>query len=383
MTNSLKIGSIRGIPILVHVTFLLVLPFIAYAFGRSFVAAAQLARVPPASLAGSQWLWGFLVALALFASVLVHEIAHSLYALSHGIPVKSITLLMIGGVSEMRAEPRQPGTEAVMALVGPLTSIVLGLGFLGLYAASAGLRRFDLRFGLFYLGQLNLILGIFNLLPAFPMDGGRILRGVLARRRGPVRATQIAANVGKGFAVLFGIWGFLTGNILLMIIAFFVFVGAEGEQHAVIARAVLGDLHVGEVMARQAQTVSPRDSLFEVAERMLHDGRLSFAVADGGNLVGIITLDDIERVPLDRRRQTPVGDVMAPHVSVSSTDRVADALQVFAQTRVPVLPVVDGGRLVGTLTAADVGRALRLRELAESQRSRGGGPPRRLAQQRS
>jgi len=168
------------------------------------------------------------VAIALFACVLVHELAHSLYALRKGGRVRDITLLMVGGVSQMSEPPKEVKHEAIMALAGPLVSFALGAEF-HLLRLLADHASFNLRFALFYLGILNLALGAFNLLPAFPMDGGRILRAVLATRMGLVQATRTAAKVGKVFAVVFGVLGVLTINMLLVLIAFFMFIGAEGE----------------------------------------------------------------------------------------------------------------------------------------------------------
>jgi Zn-dependent protease len=230
-----KIGTIRGIPIRVHITFLIVLPILAVGFARTFRVAAHLAEVPPEKVTGSPFLWGVGMALALFLSVLLHELGHSLYSIRKGGKVRDITLLMIGGVSQMSEMPREPRHEAMMALVGPLVSLGLGVLLYGLHALSAG-TSFGIQFGLFYLAGLNLFLGLFNLLPAFPMDGGRILRGVLTPRLGALRATRIAATVGKVFAVLFGIWGLLTLNLILVLIGFFVFVGAQSEQRATMMK---------------------------------------------------------------------------------------------------------------------------------------------------
>src|SRR5512138_1132756 len=219
MSGSIRIGTIRGIPIRIHVTFLVVLPLLAWGFGRVFSEAARLAGIPPSELRGPPILWGLVVALALFASVLVHELAHSLYALRPGGRVRDITLLMIGGVSQISEPPRTGRGEAMMALVGPLTSLVLGGAFYLVWRAIAATSQFDLAFATFHLFYLNVTLGVFNLLPAFPMDGGRVLRGVLADRVGLLRATEIAAMAGKAFAVLFAIAGFFSLNLLLMAVA--------------------------------------------------------------------------------------------------------------------------------------------------------------------
>jgi Zn-dependent protease len=366
-----KIATVAGIPIRIHITFLIVLPFLALSFGKSFGAAARLADVPPDALGGPSWLWGLGIALALFASVLLHELAHSLYALRKGGRVRAITLLMIGGVSEITEPPRGPRQEAIMAFVGPLTSLVLGGAALALFWAARDLPWFSVRFALFYLGQLNIVLGLFNLLPAFPMDGGRILRGVLTPRTGLVRATQIAAAVGKVFAVLFAILGFLSGNVLLLLVAFFVYVGAEGESRHVLTRTLLGDLRVGEVMTPRTAAVDAGDSVAEVADRMLREKRLSFPVVDESGVVGVVALETIRRLQPDRWRATRVRDTMSPAVVVSVDDPVRDALGMFSPRGASQLCVVADGRLVGTVSEVEVFRGLKLRELDEAQHGPG------------
>lgn len=369
--SGFKIATVAGIPIRIHITFLIVLPFLALTFGRSFEAAARLADVPPDALGGPPWLWGLGVALALFASVLLHELAHSLYALRKGGRVRAITLLMVGGVSEITEPPRTPRQEAIMAFVGPATSLALGAAALALFWAARELPWFSARFALFYLAQLNIVLGLFNLLPAFPMDGGRILRGVLTPRTGLVRATQIAAAVGKVFAVLFAIVGLASGNILLLLVAFFVYVGAEGESRHVLTRTLLGELKVGDVMTPRSAVVSADDSVAEVADRMLREKRLHFPVTDASGVVGVVALEAIRRLPPAQWSELRVRDSMSPAVVVSVDDKVRDALGLFAQHRVPQLCVVADGRLVGTVSEVEVVRGLKLRELSEAQHGPG------------
>jgi Zn-dependent protease/CBS domain-containing protein len=366
MRGGLQIAVVRGIPIRLHVTFLLVLPFLAYAFGRQLPALAEAARVDAGGL-GSPWAWGLGIAVALFASVLLHELAHSLYALRKGGRVRAITLLMIGGVSEISEPPRTPGQEAMMAFVGPATSLALGLLFLALYAVAAAGAHPRLALGAFALGYLNAFLAVFNLLPAFPMDGGRVLRGLLARRIGPVRATQIAARVGKAFALAFAGWGFATSNFVLMLVAFFVWMGAESEARDVLVRAVLGELKVRDLMSRDAGALSPEDSVYEAGERMLRERRLAMPVVHGGAAVGLLSAEQVEAVPVEARDRTPVARAMRPATVLSPEDRVADALRALDRDGVGQLPVAEGGLLVGTLSRAEITRGLALRELEASQ----------------
>lgn len=296
-----RIGNIRGIPIRIHWTFLLVLPFFAYGFARDLTAAAERAGVPAARLTLNPWVYGFGVALALFASVLVHELAHSLYALRKGGQVADIVLLPIGGVSEITDLPKKPGQEAVMALAGPLTSLALGAVSFGLLRLVRPLHQFELSFAFFYLCYMNVSLGLFNLLPAFPMDGGRILRGVLARRKGVVRATEISATVGKVFAAMFAVVGFVSANFMLVFIAFFVFVGAEAERGTVLVNAALQDLRVRDVMS--ATTPVDADERAVDALRTLEQKHLSHVpVTHDGKLLGLFGRDEI--IETVRRRES-------------------------------------------------------------------------------
>jgi Zn-dependent protease/CBS domain-containing protein len=364
--GTIKIASLRGIPIRVHYSFLLVLPFLAYLFGQVFRSAAAAADVPPEQLVGSPYLWGLGLAVALFLAVLVHELAHSLYALAKGGEVADITLLMIGGVSRITRMPERDKQEALMAFVGPLTSLLIGAGFLGLYALLRGARSFNLQFALYYLGVLNVFLGAFNLLPAFPMDGGRILRALLSGKLGRVRATQVAGLLGKGFAVLFGLLGLFSFNFILLIIAFFVYLGAEGETREVLTQSLLARVKVRELMVARRAVVQGADSLAEVAERMRAERRRALPVEEEGRVVGLVTLARVRQVPAPQRAQVRAREVAQAVPAVSPEASAFEALKEMARRRLPQLPVVEEGVLVGTLSQEDVMRGLELRELEDS-----------------
>src|SRR5712671_4852831 len=249
MGSAIRLGRIAGIPVQIHFSFLLALPLLAYLFAQQFVAAAQLVGIPQGRIGGDRYLWGLAVALALFASVLLHELAHSLYARRTGTRVSAITLLMIGGVSQIEDSPRRPRDEAIMALLGPLTSLAIaGILRAALLAVPRDAELFELRFVLGLTSYLNLTLGVFNLLPAFPMDGGRVLRALLVRRLGFLRATWTASRVGKAFAVIFAVLGLLSGNLILLVIAWFVYLGAQQEMAQVEAKEVLGSIRVADLL---------------------------------------------------------------------------------------------------------------------------------------
>lgn len=371
MRGSFGIGRVGRVQIRVHFSFLLVLPFLALLFGRVFREAAQLADVPAEQLVGTPLLWGLGVALALFLAVLIHELAHALYAVKKGGKVQDITLLMIGGVTHLTEPPRHVKHELVMALVGPLTSLALGGVFLAAFALLSESPSFNLRFALFYLGQLNLVLGVFNLLPAFPMDGGRVVRAALALKMGMVRGTQIAAGMGKVFAALFAIVGLLSFNLILLLIAYFVYLGADAEARQVLMKAVLGKLTVRELMTATAAPVRASDPLSEVAARMIRDRRLSLPVVEDEHLFGVITLRDLNGISAERRELIPAREVTHRVDPVAPGEDVWRGLQVMERAGLPQLPVVEDGRLVGALRREDVIRGLQLQELAASQRQPG------------
>jgi Zn-dependent protease/predicted transcriptional regulator len=368
MRGAFQIATLRGIPIRIHFSFLLVLPFLAWLFGQVFLSAADVADVPPQQLVGSPYLWGLGLAVALFLSVLVHELAHSFYALAKGGHVSDITLLMIGGVSRITRMPERHKQEAVMALVGPLTSLALGGLGLGAYVLLEDLRSFNLRFALFYLGYLNLFLGFFNLLPAFPMDGGRILRALLTGPMGRRKATQVAGMFGKGFAVLFGLFGLVSGNMVLILIAFFVYLGAESEVREVLMQSLLARVRVGELMMARTSAVEGRASLAEVAARMRSERRRALPVVEDGRVVGLVTLAQVRQVPAQRWREVQAREAAQQVPRLTPEASAWEAMQEMGQRRLPQLPVVqDEGALVGTVTQDDILRGLELRELEDTE----------------
>ncbi|OJH36571.1 site-2 protease family protein [Cystobacter ferrugineus] len=368
MRANIQVLTLKGIPIRVHFSFLLILPLFAWSFGQSFQLAARAADVPPERLSGHPLLWGLGVAVALFLSVLLHELAHSVYALRKGGEVSDIRLMMIGGVSNITRMPEGSRNEALMALAGPVTSLGLGALALGAHHLLMDTRSFNLSFAVFYLGLLNIFLGVFNLLPAFPMDGGRILRALLTGWLGRVRATRVAGWVGQGFALLFGLYGLVTGNVVLLFIAFFVFMGAAAESRQVLLQSRLGDVPVRELMGPRTATVEAGASLRELTE-LLYGERLRAApVVEQGRVVGLVTVEALRQVPVERLVDMAVRELSEP-VPVLTPDSTAwEALQEMGKRQMPQLPVTQDGALVGMLSQDDILRGLELRELKESRR---------------
>ena len=262
-----------------------------------------------------------------------------------------------------------PATELPMALVGPLTSLAVGLACTGLVytvsslvpdPATAGVLVF--LFG--YLGLLNIFLFAFNLLPAFPMDGGRVLRAWLARRMPLPQATRIAANVGKAFAVVFGIFGLLVLNPILILIAFFIWMGAGQESAAVRYNYLLQDVNVGQIMARNIISIAPTTPVREVIDLMYTTKHLGFPVMDHGYLVGMVTLADVHKIPPLDREAMQTRDIMTKEViTLPPQAPVMDALRLMSVRNIGRVPVTDGDQMVGIVTKTDILKVIELREI--------------------
>lgn len=376
MEASLQIGNLAGIPVKLHWSFLLVIPLFAWIIGSQIELTTRLIQAlfgVPIDMtlitAGlNPYILGTVVALGLFFGVFIHEMAHSLIAKAKGIEIHSITLLILGGVSQMEETMPDPKIELPMALAGPLTSLGVGIicsvlvyvvAAINLDPAVAGVLIFT--FG--YLGLLNVLLFGFNLLPAFPMDGGRVLRAWLARRMPLSRATRIAADVGKGFAILFGLVGFLLLNPILILIAFFIYIGANQEATYLRYNILLQDVTVEDAMSSPVTTVEPTMPLPRVVEMMYETKHLGFPVMERGSLVGIIALADIHKTsPIDREAMQ-VRDVMTRNpTTLPPSASLIDALKIITGMDVGRIPVVVDGELVGIVTRTDVLRVMELRE---------------------
>ena len=388
MNGSLSIGKIFGIPVKLHVSFILAIPLFAWLIGRDveltarviegfFNAAAGIFGFLPTisidtslvAVAMNPYVVGVVVALGLFFGVFIHELAHCLLALRHGIKIHSITLLILGGVSSIEDDLPDPRQELPMALAGPLTSLGLGILFWILaylvYAAAispaiAGASLFVLG----YLAILNIMLFAFNLIPAFPMDGGRVLRAFLATRMPLARATKLAADIGKGFAVLMGIAGvLLVFNPILIIIAFFIYIGADQESMMVRYNVLLKDLRVTDVMTREVLTVPPATTVPELIRKMYATKHLAFPVVDQGVLVGLVTLDDVHRTPEIDRDAKQVKDIMTRTLVTLPQDALlTEAFRLMTRQGIGRIPIVEGTTLAGIVTRTDILRVMELRE---------------------
>jgi Zn-dependent protease/CBS domain-containing protein len=352
---------VRGIELKVHVTFVLILVW----------AALYWSAV--ADEGGRGALFGIVATLLLFVCVLLHELGHSLTAARCGIHVEDITLLPIGGVARIEI-PENPKQEFWITVAGPAVNVVIAILLIGLGAIldqtsvlsldnlADSMRSAEWSGLLPYLTVANILLVIFNILPAFPMDGGRILRSLLAMRMSYRRATRIAVSVGQGMAMLFGLFGFLTGNFFLIIIAIFIWFGAGAEGTQVEVKGVLGRLTAGEAMIRDPQTLEMSDPLSRAVELTLTTSQADFPVIDRtGQLSGLLTAEDLLAALRDGRTEL-VGVLMRRDVPpISPTMPLSDVQTRLANQNVRALPVADAdGQLLGLLTFSDINEAFRL-----------------------
>ena len=367
MPGSLRLGSIAGIDIYVNFSWLIILVFLTWS-----LATGWFPQLYHGWSSATYWIVSLIAAVLLFVSVLLHELAHSMVARARGLPVKNITLFIFGGVSNLEQEPASAGVEFQMAVVGPVVSLVIGGVCLLLFAALRNSNS-QLNAILGYLGITNLLLGVFNLIPGFPLDGGRVLRSIMWKVTGSFRrATRIATIVGDIIAYLFifwGIWQFFTGNILngiwIGFIGWFLLSAAQATNSQVMLQSVFRGVKVGQVMNKAPTTVPANISLQRlVDEYFLPYGLRTAFVTQGDLLAGLITLGDIRHVPREEWGQTPVGYVMIPlerlH-AVTPQQNLNDVLPLMANRDVNQLPVVQDGELVGVLTRDAIIRMVEVR----------------------
>lgn len=366
---SFRVGSIAGIPIKLGLSFLLVVPLFAWLIAADIGRMAALlngtfgANLPAEALSAgtTPYILGVIAALGLFAGVVLHELGHSLVSMRFGYPIDAITLWFLGGIAQMAEMPEDWRQELAVAIAGPIVSVVLGIvsfgAFLAVPESFAGAR-----FVLAYLALLNVALAAFNLLPGFPMDGGRVLRALLARTRPHARATQMAANVGKAFAFLLVLVGLLIPNLFFVLIAFFIYMSAAGESQQAVTKAALQGVAVERVMtpAADIDAVTPETSVAELIERMLDERHTGYPVFDNGTLVGMVTLSDAQTVREVERDAFRVEEVMAGDLYTIPADADAmDALSVMQSEGVGRLPVVGlRGEFVGLVSRTDLMTAL-------------------------
>src|SRR6266540_954566 len=348
-----KLGRFAGIDVYIHATFLLLIGWVGYSYWQQ-------------SQQWSEVLKGILFILALFLCVVLHEYGHALTARKYGIRTRDITLYPIGGVARLERMPDKPIEELWVALMGPAVNVVIAavlFAYLYLTQGRVPLNNLTAASGSFLVRLLgiNIILVLFNLIPAFPMDGGRVLRALLALRMDYVRATQVAANIGQGLAFVFGLIGILA-NPFLLFIAFFVWIGASQEASMVQMKNSIGGIPVTRAMQTQFDTLSPSDHLDRVVSLILAGSQQDFPVAEDGHIVGILTRDDFIKALSRDGQSTPVASVMRRDLpTVDSHDMVEMAVTRLQESGSKTLPVMHAGQLVGLITSENITEFLMIR----------------------
>jgi len=348
-----KLGTFAGIDVFVHATFLLLIGWIGYSHWLQYGTIEKVAE-------------GILFILALFLCVVLHEYGHALTARKYGIKTRDITLYPIGGVARLERLPDKPIEELWVALMGPAVNVVIAaLLFAYLYLTRGLVPMTDLTVtsGSFLarLMAVNISLVLFNLIPAFPMDGGRVLRALLAMRMDHVRATQIAANIGQGLAFLLGLFG-LFNNPFLLFIAFFVWIGASQEASMVQMRNSISGIPVTHAMQTRFDVLSPSDRLERVVNLILAGSQQDFPVVEEGQFIGVLTRDDFIRALSQKGQDTPVMDVIRRNVpTVDSHEMVEMALMRLQESGAKTLPVMRQGRFVGLVTSENITEFLMIR----------------------
>jgi Zn-dependent protease len=361
MRPSIRLGRVFGIEIGLHYSWFVIALLIVLSL------SAHFHMVNPQWSLGLTWSLAAITGLLFFASIVAHELSHAAVANARGMPVRSITLFALGGVANVEKESADAKSEFWMAIVGPITSAVIGLFFLGIarvagWHPQSGTPPSPLWAGLVWLGYINVSLAVFNMIPGFPLDGGRVLRSIIWGVNGnPIRATKIAANIGQSIAVAFIIFGFLRfflggglGGLWLAFIGWFLADAAAASQAGVEVSTVLAPVRVGDLMSQDCPRVDGNVNLRTFAEDyLLRTGRRCFIAVQNGTELGLVTIGDLKRITRERWPFTTVADIVRPleqAPAVSPDTSLVQALELMAREDVNQLPVVSNGRFAGVIS---------------------------------
>jgi Zn-dependent protease/CBS domain-containing protein len=358
-----KIVTIMGIPIRVHFSWLIVFGLITW-----LLSSRYFPQVTPDLPFVSYWISGVLAALLLFASVAFHELAHSYVAKKYKLGIESITLFIFGGVAQMRGDPPDPKAEFWIAIAGPLSSFLLSAFFFVLTINTAGGAK-----ALFaYLAQINLILGVFNLVPGFPMDGGRVLRAAIwGKKKDYAYATQKASSIGRGvalFFIFFGLFSIFTGGpggLWLMFIGWFLYSAAQASYQQATLQETLSGIKVEDIMVTDMKILNPSITIDKaVDEYFLRYGYGGFPVIDDGKFLGILTLKEVKNVPREDWGRVKVSDKLVPHDKkweVSPDADVMKALELMIKEDKGRIMVTEKDKIIGLITRNGIARYVQIR----------------------
>jgi Zn-dependent protease/CBS domain-containing protein len=358
-----KIGTVIGIPIRVHFSWFIVFGLISWT-----LAVVYFPQTVPELAPAYYWIMGIVAALMLFVSVAFHELSHSYVAKLYRMDIESITLLIFGGIAMMKGEPPSPQAETRIALAGPLSSFFLAGLFLLVTLFSAGaLSAFFT-----YLAQINFIVGVFNLIPGYPMDGGRVLRAAIWKKHNNFfTATRKASRIGQKVALFFIFFGVLSlftrmpGGLWLMLIGWFLYSAAQASYEQTRLQEALSGVKVRDIMARDIVTLEPSITIEEAVQYyFLRYGYGGFPVAQDGQLLGIATLREIKSVPRENWSSVTIGDIFSPRDSrweISSDDDVIQALEKMTREEKGRLVIVENGELTGLITKNSIAQYMQIR----------------------
>ncbi len=358
-----KIGNILGIPIRVHFSWLIVFGLLTW-----LLSSRYFPQVTPDLPFVSYWISGALAALLLFASVAFHELAHSYVAQRYQLTIESITLFIFGGVAQLKGDPPHPRAEFWIAIAGPLSSFFLSAVFFLLMINTAGGTR-----ALFaYVAQINLLLGIFNLIPGFPMDGGRVLRAAIwGKKKDYFFATQKASSIGRGIAlffIFFGLFSIFRGGmegLWLMFIGWFLYSAAQASYQQATLQETLSGIKVKDIMVTEMQAVEPSISLDEVVDKyFLRYGYGGFPVIDDGKFLGILTLKEVKNVPREDWGKVKVSEVYVPHDKKWEVPPDADvtrALELMIKEDKGRIMVTEKDKIIGLITRNGIARYVQIK----------------------
>lgn len=365
MNNTFRLAVIKGIPVEIHISWLLIFFLFSITLAQGYFPGTVRGHDP-----GTYWMAGILTSLAIFISVLIHEFGHSLVAIREGIPIKKIVLFIFGGVAQMEAEPEQALTEFKVTAAGPLTSLLIAAltGSLYFYILPRGLLGSE---AVFFVARLNLIMAVFNLVPAFPLDGGRLFRSIVWYiNKNMLKATRIAVGLGSllsflamglGFMLIFtqgDLWG-----LWLIFLGWMIYQAGQSSYSQLVFKETFAGLKVSSLMSTELQTISPDATLEELAEYFLHYKFGAFPVVYGSTTHGLVTLQNMKEVPRDKWSTTTVARILTPLKEALVLKPDSDAAEVMmkmASQNAGRALVMENGELVGLLSRTDMMRFIQM-----------------------
>jgi Zn-dependent protease/predicted transcriptional regulator len=358
--GGVPIGKAFGISLRLHYSWFLIFALVTWALATGYFPSEYPSWSLSVRIAA-----GLITSLLFFGSVMVHELMHSIVSQRQGVPVQSITLFFLGGVSQITSEPKEPKDEFRMAIAGPLSSLVIGGILLGIYFQLRSGNSFAAQFATavtYWLGIINLFLGVFNLIPGFPLDGGRVLRSLIWwRRRDLTRATRIASNVGRGVGFVFifvGIYFIFTSNwfngIWLALIGWFLESAAVGSYRQLLMQEMLKGHVAREIMSSDCAVVPPDMTIDQLVNgNILASGRRCFPVGSGSEIVGLMTLHNVKEVPREQWTTETIKEAMTPFDRlkwVRPDEELSSVLRILTENNINQVPVVQDNKIIGMVT---------------------------------